>query len=111
MTHLTREQILARRRGEDVVELPGGGTVKIRALTRDEVLELDDAETAAERSNMIISRGLIDPALTVDDVAQWGREADAGDLTIISEEIARISRLTEGAGKRGVARARGRRRS
>lgn len=102
MAHLTREQILARKVGKDVVPLPGGGTVAIRALTRDDVLATQQADDVAGADNMIISLGLTDPKLSVDEVAQWAANDAAGDLVAVSDAIARISGLKEGAGKSGV---------
>lgn len=106
MANLTREQILARKTGKGKATLPDGSTVSIRALTRDEVLEAGEGtKTTAERDNYIVAIGMTDPKLTVEDVAAWAASADAGDLTTVSDAIAELSGLKQGAGKSRVALA------
>lgn len=100
MAHLTREQILARKLGKGVATLPDGSTVAIRSLTRDEVLEMQDGDrTRAERDNFIVSRGVLTPQLSEDDVAAWAAGAAAGDLVAVSDQIADLSGLKPAAGK------------
>jgi hypothetical protein len=96
---LTREQILARKTGKGYATLPDGSQVGIRALTRDEVLEFQDLPTLAERENFIISTGMTDPKLSIEDVHAWASEADAGDLVAVSDGIATLSGLKPGADK------------
>lgn len=105
MANLTREQILARKTGKGKATLPDGSTVAIRALTRDEVIEMQEMEGTADRDNFIIATGMTDPKLSVEDVAAWAAGGDAGDLVAVSEEIAWLSGLKQGAGKRDVAAA------
>lgn len=101
MANLTREQILARKTGKGKATLPDGSTVAIRALTRDEVLTAQELGSLAERDNFIIAAGMTDPELSVDDVAAWAAEGDAGDLTAVTDAIAELSGLKQGAGKSG----------
>jgi hypothetical protein len=107
MGNLTREQILARKRGHEVVELPdGSGTVEVRGLNRREALNIAEIDEAAERDAQLISYGLVDPQLTVDEVKAWGEEDDTGTLEHVSYRIGVLSRMVEGAGKSRVSRAR-----
>jgi len=100
MPNLTREQILARKTGKGTATLPDGSTVSIRALTRDEVLEAQEGgRSTAERDNFIVSTGMTDPKLSVDDVAVWASEGGAGDLVAVSDAIAELSGLKPSAGK------------
>jgi hypothetical protein len=103
---LTREEILAKAVDQEVVNLPSGGQVKVRGLTRDEALNVQEAEGTAARDNLTISQGLVEPALTVEDVAAWAATAPAADSIEISRAIARLSGMSEGAGKSGPDRAR-----
>ena len=95
---LTREQILARKTGRGVVKL-ADGEVHIRALTRDEALAVRDLDTVAEQDNFIISTGLVEPQLSVEDVAAWAASDDAGELSKVSEGIAELSGMTAKSGK------------
>lgn len=100
MSHLTREQILARKTGKSTATLPDGSTVAIRALTRDEVLEAQEGgRSTAERDNFIVSVGMTNPQMSVEDVAAWAAAGDAGDLVAVSDAIAELSGLKPSAGK------------
>jgi hypothetical protein len=99
---LTREEILAKATGGEVVTLPSGGQVKVRGLSRDEAVELQTREGTAARDNFLIATGMTDPRMTEDDVAAWGKiEGAAGDTVAVSETITRLSGMVEGAGKSG----------
>jgi hypothetical protein len=99
---LTRDEILARKTGKGVATLPDGSTVEVRALTRNEVLASQDQPTLAMKDNYIVACGMTNPKLTVDEVSQWAEAAGAGDLVAVSERIAELSGLKEGAGKSGL---------
>ena len=103
MANLTRAQILARKTGKGTATLPDGPTVAIRALTRDEVLEMQALPQPADRDNFVVATGMTDPKLSIDDVAAWAAESDAGDLVAVSEAVAELSGLKQGAGKSRVA--------
>lgn len=107
---LTREEILGRKAGLETYKLSdGSGEVTIKGISRDDALrvgELRNTASLAEADSYLISRGLVDPAMSVDDVAAWGAgEGDAGVLMGLSEAIATLSGMVEGAGKSGVSRA------
>lgn len=103
---LTRDEILARKKtGRTTERFPiGDGEVIIRGLTRDEALQVRGAETLAEKDNVLISCGLVDPEMTPADVAEWAAEEDAGLLGALSQRIGELSGLVEGAGKSRVSR-------
>ena len=102
MANLTRAQILARKTGKGTATLPDGSTVAIRALTRDEALTMQNLDGLADKDNFIIATGMTSPTMTIDDVAAWAAAGDAGDLVAVSEAIAELSGLQQGAGKSGV---------
>jgi hypothetical protein len=103
---LTKEEILARKRGTGKAVLPDGSEVEVRALTRDEVLEAQEyrgeARSNADRDNYIIFRGMTNPKLTMDEVVAWAKEGSAGDFVAITEAIAVLSGLKKGADKSSV---------
>jgi hypothetical protein len=104
---LTRDQILARKTGKGTATLPDGSTVAVRALTRDEVLASQSMESLADRDNYIVATGMTNPKLSVEDVAAWAAEGDAGDLVEVTDAIARLSGLKKGADKSGLPDVRG----
>jgi hypothetical protein len=107
MGNLTREAILARKLGHDVVELPdGSGTVEVRALNRREAMHISGIEDHYERDVYLIASGMVDPAMTEEDVRAWGAEDDTGTLERVSYRIGELSGMVEGAGKSRVSRPR-----
>lgn len=105
---LSRDEILARKGGvkTEQFDIPGVGTVVIRGLTRNEALQVRDAETTADKDNTLISHGLVEPKMSVDDVAAWADNESAGVMAALSERIGELSGMTEGAGKSRVPRTR-----
>lgn len=107
MPVLTKEQILARRLGRDIVEIDDdGGTVEVRGLNRRESVEAGNYEDKVERDAFIIATGLVNPVMSMDEVLAWGTKDDGGTLEKVSLRIGELSRMVEGAGKSRVSRAR-----
>lgn len=99
----TREEILSRKIGHGTVDIEGLGTFKVRALSRDQAMLVyerqRDGDLAASE-NMLISFGLIDPELSVTDVAEWASlGGSAGALQALSVAIGTISGMTATSGK------------
>jgi hypothetical protein len=115
MTRATKDHLRksnVRTAGTLEITLPSdGSTVLIRGLTRDEIVDAQERfpGSTKDRDNVCIAAGLVDPAMTEDEVAEWAAGAPAGDLTHVSEQIQERSGLREGAGKSGVRPARKRR--
>ena len=107
---LTREQILARKViGNTTEHEIGNDTVLIRGLTRDESLEVRrfrESDDLAAADNLVIHYGLVEPSMSIEDVALWASQDEAGALTLLSNHIAEMSGLLEGAGKSRVPTAR-----
>jgi hypothetical protein len=96
---LTKDEILAKKLGRRTVTLPSGGEVIVRGLNRNEAMSLRDEPTNADRDNLMISLGLVEPKLTQAEVAAWTEEAGAGDAVEISMAIAELSGMAAGAPK------------
>lgn len=112
MGNLTREEILARKMGQAMVELPdGSGTVTVRGLNRREAMTVAGMDDHYERDAYLTSCGLVDPAMTVEDVKAWGENDETNTLEVVSRAIGELSGMVEGAGKSGVSRPRRRSRS
>jgi hypothetical protein len=104
---LTRDEIMARKTGVKTEEYKlsdGSGTVIIRGLTRNEAIQIREAPGAlGDRDNLLISLGLVDPAMTPEDVAAWGETpGEFVVMTDLSEAIGVLSGMTEAAGKSRV---------
>lgn len=108
---LTREEILARKAGQETYKLSDdSGEVIIHGISRDDALRVGELRTEASLSdadNYLISRGLAEPTLAPVDVAEWAKvPGQAGVLSDLSEAIAELSGMTQGAGKSRVPRTR-----
>lgn len=99
---LSRDDILARKTGRGEATLPDGEKVAVRALTRDEVLEMNKIEDHKDRDNFIVATGMTNPKMSVEDVAVWGAEGNSGDLVAVTDRIAELSGLKQGADKSRV---------
>lgn len=96
----SRAEILARKTGRGVVTIPDLGEFHIRALSRDEALRVHACESIGAGENLMVSLGLVDPALSADDVAEWAAaEGSAGELQALSMAIGKISGMTSQSGK------------
>lgn len=81
------------------VEIPGMGTVRVRALTRLEAIHAQKASGVVEMDRRIIALGMVDPAMTEADVADWTRVAPAGELDPVANKITELSGIQTNAGK------------
>lgn len=103
---MDKAKLLANRAGgTQDVEIPGVGTVKVRALTRAEVKACKGKDDLTQE-NQLIAAGMVDPVLTPDEVSEWLDNAPAGEAVAVIEAIRDLSGLGEGAQKSGVPRAR-----
>jgi hypothetical protein len=83
------------------VEIPGIGTVIVRGLTRAEVVRQRKAsDTTAldgarqlEIERQMVAAGLVDPVMTVDEVANWQKVDTSGQIELVSTRIAELSGL------------------
>ena len=74
------------------------GDVLLRGLSRFETLDIPDL-VGIEREATIISRSLVDPVMTVDQVKAWMKAAPAGEFDKISTAVGELSGLLESSGK------------
>lgn len=96
-----KELLFKSRLPEAEVEVEGVGTVKVRGLSRAEALEIQKVTggvAAIERK--LLSLAMVDPALTEDEVAQWQRASVAGELDPVTNKVAELSGMNEGADKK-----------
>jgi hypothetical protein len=103
---LTRDEILARKVGHGEITIEDVGTVKIRALTMSEAVQVRELAGRVEQVYLILSLGLVEPALSLDDVQAWAANDAAGPLNAIAEGITVISGMSESSGKDAYKSAR-----
>lgn len=100
---IDKETLLKGLTPERVVDLPGVGDVRVRGLSRSEAVSLAAVkDDTAALEQLIIRLGLVDPALSADEVAEWYAAAPAGLTDLIINAVEDLSGLRQGAGKSGV---------
>lgn len=102
---VSKADLLKQRFGVEDFEIQGVGTVKIRPLTRAEVLRLrgHDPSDVAKIEQIFISSSLVEPKLSEADVAEWQENSAAGELGPLTDRIVEISGLLTDSPKQAVA--------
>lgn len=100
MAVLTREQILARKVAGKVetVELDGGD-VLVRGLTRGEASACGKLDDQDELEALALHLGLVDPALSLEDVRAWRDKDASGEIQNVVDKIQFMSGTAPGQGK------------
>lgn len=81
------------------------GVVVVRALTRGEATEAKKKSKGddTDYENRIVAKAMVQPAMNTVKVAAWFAKAPAGDSVKITNAIAELSGMAEGARKSGVS--------
>ncbi len=111
-----KDRLLTARLAEADVEIPDVGTVRVRALTRAEVMSVrkatDREDTIDGVRALILERkmlaaAMVDPPMTEDEIRGWQQAAPAGEIQPVVEKVQTLSKMLEGAPKSGVRDVRG----
>lgn len=93
-----KERLLKSRLPEAEVEIPDVGTVRVRGLSRSEVLQMKKFGEDADAAELfVMACGTVDPVLTEDEVQQWRSGAPAGELEAPVNRILELSGLLPAA--------------
>jgi hypothetical protein len=104
---VTKEALLAAILPRETVPVPGMGEVVVRGLSRAEVVKLQEQATAFDAlDNGVVAAGLVEPALTPAEVAQWRASAPNEHVKVVSDAILTLSGLAEGQQQEAEARFR-----
>lgn len=102
---IDKTELLTPRLPEADVEIPGVGSVRIRSVTRAEVLRAQRVSGGdpehAER--VLLAAALVDPVLSEAEVERWQASASPAEVGAVSDAIGRLSGLTDGAAKAAYA--------
>lgn len=103
MSRVSKAKLLAPRLVEGEHEIAGVGTVGIRGLSRQEVIDLQKLEGGIDvRERRMVALGLVDPAVTEDDVAKWQASSLAEEIEGLTVAISNLSGLGVKADKSSV---------
>lgn len=87
------------------VELPSGGKVRVRGITRHELIKSGEGDAPADEvERRTVAYGMVRPKMSVAQVGAWQKRHGATlDLGAVTKAIRNLSGLGEGAGKSDVA--------
>lgn len=97
-----KARLLKPRLAEADVEIPGVGTVRVRALNRAEAMAVQGANGIEATERRIIALGMVDPPMTEAEVGEWMKASPGGELEPVSTKIAELSGMIDGAAKERV---------
>lgn len=90
---MNKEALFAPRLPTREINVPGIGTITVRALSRYEQMVFSKAAAGdvATFDRKQLAACLVDPELTEDEVGRWMRGAPAGEISIIVGIIGELS--------------------
>lgn len=92
---------------EEDMETMRGAKIRVRGLTRTQVLELRKLSDSKDFEPQMLAYGVVEPKLTKGHAVQWLDSAPAGELDSVVERIYDLSGLGEDAGKAAYKSVRG----
>jgi Fe2+ transport system protein FeoA len=96
---MEKELLFKPRLKEEDYEIPGVGTIRIRALSRDEAYAVQSVKATEAQERKILSFGMVDPTITETEVFKWQQASPAGEIEGISTRISQMSGLSPEADK------------
>lgn len=98
-----KELLFKPRLPEIDYELDGLGTIRIRALSRAEVMGCRNVKAGPGQAEAIerkmLALALVDPELTEAEVGRWQKASPAGELEPVTDKIAEMSGMKDESAK------------
>ena len=113
---MDKELLFKPRLPEADVEIAGVGTVRVRGLTRDEVMVVRKATDTAENMDgpralvlerKMLAAAMVEPTLSEAEVGRWQKAAPAGELEPVVLKVQELSGMLDDAPKEAVKSLRG----
>ncbi|HEY9418034.1 MAG TPA: hypothetical protein VIQ30_25015 [Pseudonocardia sp.] len=112
---MDKELLFKSRLNEADVEIPDVGTVRVRGLSRVEVLavrkatdtEQMDGPRALVLERKMLAAAMVDPELSEAEVGQWQQASVAGELEPVVRKVQELSGMLDDAPKVAVKTFRG----
>jgi hypothetical protein len=89
---ISKEALLKSGLPEETVTVDGLGTVRVRSLSRAEFLRVRQADAEGWEIGLVAA-GLVEPALTEDEVRDWHNSVAPKVFDVLAGEILRVSGL------------------
>lgn len=112
MSILDKAALFKPLQAEEDYDIPGRGTIRIRAITRGEMHAMRGRSTGRQADPRqveykTIVAGVAEPALSYEDVVEWGNVAPGGEIQGVVEAILDLSGLSDEEDKRTYKQFRG----
>lgn len=93
---ISKDVLLKAQLPESTVDVPGVGRMRVRGLSRMEVLLARDRDRAGWEASLLTA-GLVEPALTEDEVNIWREGATTDVVNTVVEAILGLSGMLKKA--------------
>lgn len=94
-----KARLLKPRLPEDEVDVPGIGTIRVRGLSRAEAITVKGHQGTDKFEQMVLVFGVVDPALSEDEVSGWLQAASFDELDPVLTKIGQLSGLMDDSAK------------
>lgn len=86
---------------EDTVDVDGIGPVRVRGLSRIDLLTIHRADTSEPGSfeRLLLARAMVDPELTEEEVGRWQEASSPHEIEAVASVVTRLSALQPDAAK------------
>lgn len=97
---IDKAALLGKRCPERDVELPSGGTVRVRGLTRGQVKAISEGmEAGQDMEPQSLAWGLVEPELTLDEAKILAEDSPFDDVQTLAQAINELSGIAGRADK------------
>lgn len=95
---MDKTSFTASRLKTEPLDIPGVGTITVRALNRFQARKVQEAK-GANQDHAILRYGVVDPQFTDAEIDAWMEAAPAGEIEDVTERIAALSGIGSAAAK------------
>lgn len=96
---MDKDTLLGDLRPTKEIEVPGKGTMTIRALSRMELMLGAKPADSNEQEQMLLAWAVVDPVLTRADVKRWQETSVPGEVAAVMIALRDLSGIEAGADK------------
>jgi hypothetical protein len=104
MERATKQALMTPHLKTDEVPIEGIGTVLVRGLSRWESVAVQKLEDRQKQDTAALAFGMVDPAMTEDEVMTWRKAGAVMEIEAIARKINELSGIGKDAAKSGVSR-------
>jgi hypothetical protein len=96
---MDKELLLRPRFKRETIEIEGVGTITVQALSREQLLSVGTDLSALETEQRALAAAMVDPPMTVEDIAAWQAASPAEEMSEVIDVVYRLSGIARGQDK------------